>query len=759
VRTLFLATLLLGFAASLVGLGALVHHVYFDRDELPVLEPFIRFDLPTVGRVYDANGEVLLELAREYRRVLSYDELPAVVRDAILSAEDKNFFSHPGVDYSVFARVLWRNVARSLNASGSAAGPRRGLWFSQGGSTITQQIVRRHFLPHLTSREGRDTLTGNGFLPRLAVYAVGASATNKLVRKLEEIRLSLWLEEELQRHFGSQRRAKQEILARYASLFYMGRGRYGFAAASQYYFDKPLSSYSVDDADKAAVLAGILKCPRDCAPTPRNSERVLRRRNAILDLMAKNRQLTPEQARLALQAPLRLALQPERTTGPPAVIETVLSELKRLGNDRLSFEQLVRGRILVHATADGEIQALADAALETGLQRFEERHPESIGLIQGAVVVLGNADARILAETGGRQSYRDRSSSYVDFNRASDSRRQAGSAMKPFVYLAAFRLGASLDHEVPDQPIGVPAGDGQVKWIRNYDRRFEGVISVRQALAESRNAAATWIAQGIGIRDVVRTAEQLGIAAPPNAYISFALGASEVRLVELANAYRAMASGVAAEPHMIQRVSDASGSILFVANGDARPLAIDPLALWEIQEGLRGVIRIPRGTAHSLERGDFPIPVMGKTGTSSDFRDALFVGSTYGPQGITVAVRIGYDDNRGLGKRETGARAALPIFKEIMLGVYERQLAGPVPSFPQEMEQHITDYIVCAAAASGGAIGDAPDVIAPRTPLGGLDVVKFFADDELPWKDRPVSDRCGGRGLALNQPLSLAGDL
>jgi penicillin-binding protein 1A len=195
---------------------------------------------------------------------------------------------------------------------------------------------------------------------------------------------------------------------------------------------------------------------------------------------------------------------------------------------------------------------------------------------------------------------------------------------------------------------------------------------------------------------MIKTARELGIRSLLQPYITTALGASEVRLLELAGAYRAMASGILAEPHIIDRVTDAFGEVLYEASRSAAEIGSTDLRL--IQEGLRGVIRLPEGTAHALDSRDFPVPVMGKTGTTSDFRDALFVGSTYGPQGITVAVRVGFDDNRALGEKETGGRTALPIFREIMLRVYERQLVGPVPSFPREIEEGIDRYLVRYAA-------------------------------------------------------------
>jgi penicillin-binding protein 1A len=195
------------------------------------------------------------------------------------------------------------------------------------------------------------------------------------------------------------------------------------------------------------------------------------------------------------------------------------------------------------------------------------------------------------------------------------------------------------------------------------------------------------LAQAVGPDEVRRLARELGITTPIQLSPSAALGASEVRLVELASVYRAIASGVRAAPHVIDEVTGPSGEVLYRPSAGA--IVLRSAGLREIQEGLRGVVRIPGGTANSLNRGDFPIPVMGKTGTTNSYRDALFIGSTYGLEGITVAVRVGFDDNRSMGSRETGGRAALPIFREIMTRAYGDGLVGPVPRFPPEVEASI----------------------------------------------------------------------
>jgi len=697
------------FALLLFLPEALVYHVYFDRSGLPDLGPFIRFETPTIGEIYDARGNLLIELARQYRQTVSYDQVPKVLRDAILAAEDKNFFSHSGVDYRALLRVLDKTVSSSLGTWKDRTGFR--LLLPDGGSTLTQQLVRGYFLRDLTRNERSGVLVRDGLTPRLLSAALGVSATNMLLRKLEEVRLTLWLEHEMRRRFGSHEQAKREIFARYASSVYLGNGRYGIAAASQYYFGRSLSSYTAADAADAALLASIGKSPRDYAPRPGNP-RPLRRRNQTLALMARNGYIPEDLAKRAQAEPIRVMARIPIKTQAPAVIESVLDELGRHTVGSFVAEDLFQGHISVRSTVDQRVQTIANESLENGLALYEKRRPQAKGLVQGSLVLLRNSDGAILAETGGRQFFNDRRSRYSDLNRATGSLRQPGSAMKPVVYLAAFRMGLDLDTIVPDEPIEVPMGANRpVKEIANYDNQYKGLMPIRQALAESRNAATVWITREIGPDNVVRMARDLGIRTPLQPYLTTALGASEVRLLELADAYRAMASGLLAEPHVIERVTDASGKVLYEAattGRDVRSTGLSSTQLSLIQEGLRGVIRLPSGTAHGLDSRAFGIPVMGKTGTTSDFRDALFVGSTYGPQGITLAVRIGFDDNRELGANETGARAALPIFREIMLRVYKGGLVGPVPQFPREIEQGIDEYLAMQTALETVSRGATP---------------------------------------------------
>jgi len=683
-------------------------YLHFDRAMVPDPGPLVRFEFPTIGRVLDRHGDTLFEFAHEQREITQYADLPPVVRDAILAAEDKRFFDHDGVDYRSLPRVLakvrgsiW---AARLLSGGLQASDRQPAMFPQGGSTITQQLVRGVYLRRLTAQENSDALRDSGVVSLGLSLAVGARTANMALRKREEMRLSLWLEQALTTRFGSKRRAKEEILARYASLVYMGHGQYGFARAAEYYVGRPLASFTAEDAAAAALLAGITKSPRAYAPDAGNVTAATRRRNRILGLMATNGTLTPGRLRTARAAPLPAAVtRAEARERAPAVVAHVIEGLAHYAD--LGIESLLQGRIDITTTVDAGVQRLANEALEHGLDRYEARRPSARGRTQGAVVVLRN-DGQVLAEVGGRRLYRGRALTYTDYNRAVTSMRQPGSVMKPLVYLAALEQGdLTLDSLVPDEPISVPdARPGERKWIANYDGRYTGMIPLRVALAESRNAVAIWLATRIGIERVASTARRLGVQSPLQPYLTTALGASEVTLLELANVYRAIASGRTASPNLIQQIARRAGGLVpALPSMSPSGVTADADVLGEIQEGLRGVVRLPTGTAHALDAGAFPVPVMGKTGTTNDFRDALFVGSTFGPEGVTVAVRIGFDDNHSLGARETGGRVALPVFRELMLALYRQRLVGPVPAFPADMDERLDAFVARRAAEVAAA--------------------------------------------------------
>ncbi len=677
--------LLLPMVAAIACAVALGWHVLLDRRGLPELEPFLRFEVPVTGHVYDSRGFVLAEFAREKRRIVSYDDLPPIVQHALLAAEDKRFFSHPGVDYLALPRVIAKNIQHGARSVGRET---RQV-FAQGGSTLTQQLVRGWFLRDLTMREREPVLLAPTRGARVAAALFGVRAASKLVRKVEEVRIALWLERELEQRLGSKRRAKEAILARYASWVYLGGGCYGFAEAARHYFGRPLSSFTDEEAPEAALLAGVVRSAV-YAPGAPGSTRPLRRRNEVLALMAKSGWIAPSALRAFQDRPIALAARVAPPFVAPGVLRQTIRELASRGH---GLDDLLAGRVQVRTTVDVRIQALAVQALEDGLEAYGARHPERADDVQGAVVVLRNRDAGLLGEVGGRL-IAGRRGRYTDYDRATDALRQPGSSMKPIVYLAALRAGFGLDTAVVDRPIALPMGRGRPwKWIHNYDGRYLGVIPLREALARSRNAATIWIAREIGMQAILEAAAELGVETQLQPYLTTAIGASEVTLLELANAYRVMATGLRTRPHVLADIRDRDGHLLWEEREE--PIALDE-AVWPLrllQEALRGVVRFPGGTAHALDGAAFPVAVMGKTGTTSDFRDALFVGSTYGPDGLTVAVRIGFDDDSSLGAGETGSRAALPVFRDIMGSIYVQGLAGPPPAFPSSIEEGIDAYL------------------------------------------------------------------
>lgn len=710
IKITFYSCLAFFFLLSLAVIGYNIYYVYFDKNNLPSIEPLVRFEEPATGEMFDSNGRVIIQLAKEYRRVTAYEDIPLVVKEAILSAEDQRFFEHDGVDKTAIARSSLNNLLHSAITTSKFWDSNRKinpeLVFVQGASTITQQLVRLYFLKEIRSEEKNDKLVVENWETETLAHVpfVGIKNVNKLWRKREEARISIYTEKEFAKRFGSKQRAKQEILARFVSFVYLGNGRYGFDAASEYYFGKRIKQLSSGDVAEAAFLAGLIKMPISSKALIFTNQ--LSRKDHILDRMAISHYLSTSDAEQIKKIPIDFS--PIKTkTEAPSVVSDTLDEIKDYG---YNTDQFFEGRFAIYSTTNLSIQEIANQALENGLKEYEKRYPEAKDVVQGSTIILRNSDGAILAEVGGRQVFNSHKIAYTDFNRVKHSLRQPGSAFKPFVYLTALKDGWTLASTILDAPIAVPMGSIKVgnkwvrrppKWIANYDGKFKGTIRLRQALAESRNAPTVRLARMVKIEEVIKTAHTLGIKTSLQPYITTAIGASDVNLLELANAYRAIASGVLAEPYSVVKLTDRNGETIYQAKNTAKPIDVEDMALEQIREGLRGVVRIPGGTAHALDntiqhrspQEDFPIPIFGKTGTTNDFRDALFVGATYGLDGITVAVRIGFDDYRELGDKETGAKTALPVFREIMLNIYSRNLAGPAPQFPEEIEKNIDDYL------------------------------------------------------------------
>ena len=328
--------------------------------------------------------------------------------------------------------------------------------FHHGGSTLTQQLVRSYFLEARSSHEDGDVLFHHRLAPRLLSVVLGVPATNKLLRKLDEVRTALWLEKEMEQRYGSREKAKREIFARYASFLYLGNGRYGFAAGSDYYFGKPLSSYKLADAGKAALLAGINKSPRDYAPVP-GDPRPLRRRNEILALMVRNGYIPEVIAKRGQAEPIGCGAAPAQDRAP-AAIESVFAELRQHGVGRFEIQDLFEGRIAVRSSVHGGPDH-RERSSENGLALYTSAAAEGEGADPGLGCRAANADAAILAEAGGRQVYNDRDHAVLRLQPRQGLFAAAARRGAPMVYLTVFPAGLRLDTTVPDEPIAVDMGE------------------------------------------------------------------------------------------------------------------------------------------------------------------------------------------------------------------------------------------------------------------------------------------------------------
>lgn len=662
------------------------------------IKRLIKYEEPSVGEVYDTQGKIIIKVANEYRRINDFSDFSPIVIGAVLSTEDRRFFEHDGVDYWVLLTSVPWDVAgaswKVINRHRPYFKPT--LVMSRGGSTLTQQAVRLFLLSEITRKEKGERLIVDNWRTRILAKVIEVNNVNTILRKIAELREAIYVEKEFIKIFGSKQKAKEEIFARYANSVYLG-SCYGLGYCAEFYFGKSVNEFINEDAPKAALLAGMIKypLPKEFSLRREIPDKNLVRKNKILRLIAVNKYISQQDVTKFMRQDIVFVPIVEEKTSAPSVVNDIREELKK---DGFNSDDLFNGFIRVNSTIDLRMQDIVNIALENGLLEYEKRHPQYTGQIQGSVIILRNMDGAILSEVGGRKYYQGRTYKYSDINRVNRA-RQAGSAFKPFVYLTAYMNGWKPDNVITDSPFSVNMGYGR-GWhtIGNYDRKYIGAAPLETMLYRSRNVPTVKLTLAMGdgeksgMEKVAETVKMLGVESPIHSdvdhkgrrvyYITSALGASEMTLKELTNAYREMASGVSASPYIVSVVTNRKGKNVFKKDGEYSPSEISSQYLAMIQQGLRKVVVQPGGTAYSLTVEKFPVQVMGKTGTTNDFRNALFIGSTYGIEGLTVGVRIDFDDNRELGSGETGAKAALPVFKEIVKAIYENNLAGPAPQFP-----------------------------------------------------------------------------
>jgi 1A family penicillin-binding protein len=569
---------------------------------------------PSEGsQVLDRSGNRLGRL-RYVRRVnVPLARVPKQLLAAFIATEDRRFYYHNGVDWRSAGRAFVRNLS--------------DISFREGFSTITMQVVRNAFLPHLSSERS-------------------------LRRKLIELELARRLESTL---------TKQQILEMYLNVIYLGNGTYGVEAASRDLFGKSVSRLSLAEA---ATVAGLAKGPSIYSPR-RHPERARARRNLVLSLMVREGYVTAELATRAQAEPLRLAPAEWR---PPQDRSYALDPVRAVVDSVLGSAAATAGDLVVHSTLDAGAQRAAERAIRIqagAIQQISGARTRKAEL-EGAVIALDPRTGAIRALVGGRKSI------LRGFNRALDARRQPGSAFKPFVYAAALSAGYTPATLVDDSPIEVD-DEGHIWRPENFGGEYGGPLTLRRALMRSANAATVRVSQAIGERRIAALAHRSGIRSRMDAVPALALGALEVTPLELVTAYAPFANGgVRVEPYLVSRIETGDGTVLWHAPISEPERVLDEAEAFQITSMLRSVV--DDGTGRVLRQMGVRGPVAGKTGTTNNGADVWFIG--YTPT-LVAGVWFGYDSPRPIAPNASGGRLAAPAWARFYIdGWHERSPSG-----------------------------------------------------------------------------------
>ncbi len=738
--------------------------------DLPQMDDLVRYRPSTTTILYDIHGRPFGTFALERRVVVPYSELPLVLREAIISIEDKSFERNWGVNLFRAVGAAWRD----LHAKGRA----------QGASTLTMQLARNLFL----------------------------SSEKTYGRKLQEVVLSMQIE---------RRFTKEQIFALYANQIYLGHGTYGFEAGSEFYFSKHVRDLTLPEA---ALLAALPKGPEAYSPL-HYPDRALKRRNLVLSEMLHDRKITAAQAQAAQAAPLGLHIEAPANSIAPYFVEEVRRQLEK----QYGVEEVHGAGLRVDTTIDLDLQAAANKAILDGTATYERRrgwignlqnvvlagldadayrHPDWVQPVvegsyfhalvgevaadhavvrigskravmkladwrwtgdptadsflrtgdlvyvkvdkllpdgtfhalleqdsgaQASMMAIDNSNGEVLAMVGGRDF------ALSQFNRTTQSQRQVGSSFKPYVYTTAVEGGAKPTDIIVDGPTTFPTPSGPYT-PHNYEGDYKGAMTLLNAFAESRNIPALKLAARYGITHVIETAHRFGITSNIPAFLPVAIGSADITLAEQVGAYSVFPNdGIRIEPHYIRRVTEADGS----------PLAEVPIEVKEVisletaramMQLLRAVVTQGTGAAASQLKH----PLGGKTGTTNDYTDAWFVG--FSP-GVTCGTWIGFDDRQSLGEKETGARAALPMWMDFMRAAIATR---PNETFPTEgAPKRQLDVTMPDAApvkkpapasdtdSDSDDDSDAPAAASPAKPPG--DAAPQDAPDPVPAKPRSTA--------------------
>tara|TARA_B100000700_G_scaffold312803_1_gene396956 strand:+ start:1713 stop:4049 length:2337 start_codon:yes stop_codon:yes gene_type:complete len=711
--------LILGTFLSIVTLVGIISILWYYSNDLPDYKFLKNYKPPISSKLYSNDGQLLSEFSSEKRIFVPFNSIPTLVVNSFLSAEDKNFFKHPGVDAKGVLRAIVNNIS-NIFAS-------RRL---EGASTITQQVAKNFLLSNEVSID----------------------------RKLKEAILAFRIERAL---------SKERILELYLNQIYLGEGSYGIASASLQYFDKPIGELNYSEA---AMLAALPKAPSRYNPY-KNIELAKYRRNLVLKNLYDNKYISQIEFKKLSEKDIILKKR------KPVYLENsnyYVEDIRKLIVDKYGFDKVYKQGFTINTPLNLKLQEQATESLRSGLIKFDKKKgwrgpllnkkynsnwshnlkeyklEESIGWklsiikkvnrfsaeiettdgnkgiiefssidwtkknfedlleigdivytekikenkyslkqlpkVNGAIIVMDPYTGRILALSGGF-SFKN-----SEFNRATQALRQPGSAFKPFVYALALENGYTPATLVLDAPIVFDQGEDLKLWKpENYGKKFYGPSTLRIGVEKSRNLMTVRIAQNLGINKIANFSKSLKIYENPEELLSLSLGSSETTLMKLTSAYCSFVNGgKLINPKFIDRIQDSEGNTIF--NSETRecdgcgqisylskkiPKIINNFkqimskeTAYQMTSILEGTVK--RGTAKNLK--DLNLDLGGKTGTTNKNTDTWFIGFS---SNYVVGVYVGYDEPSSLGKFETGSRTAMPIFKDFVKNTVKKESARP----------------------------------------------------------------------------------
>ena len=706
----------LGILGAIVAIGGLAWIINHYGDDIPDYKSLKTYEPDVVTRVYTGDGQLMAEFATEKRIFVPIEVIPDMVVNAFLSAEDKNFYHHKGLDYIGIARAFINNLKNPSNL--------------QGASTITQQVAKNFLLTNERSYE----------------------------RKLKEAILAIRMERAME---------KDRLLELYLNEIYLGIGTYGVAAAAQHYFGKSLDDLTIEDA---AYIAALPKAPNNYHPV-RQKDRAIARRNWVIDRMAEDGHITKDEAEIAIAKDL---VTIDRETLKKSVRAPYFAEeIRRSLQKEFGSDGLYKQGLIVKSSVQPELQDIAAKALFDGLVAYDLTQgyrgdvatfdnlddwktklaeiPTQAGMlpswklavmlggrdlgfedgskgtlsqggldwggnrlktgsvimvewddaeklyrlrqvpeVQGAIVVMDPHTGRVLAVQGGWDY--DKS----EFNRATQALRQPGSSFKPFIYLTALEQGMTPASIIMDSPVSFSQGPGLPLWRpQNYSNEFYGPTTLRVGIEKSRNVMTVRLSDRIGMESIAATAKKFNIYENMQTNLASSLGSNETTLIQMVTAYGMLVNGgKKIEPSFIDRIQDRYGRTVSKRDNrecptcgpkikwqddmavptleDTREQVTPPQRAYQMVSILEGAVQ--RGTGIRLRNIGFP--VAGKTGTTNDAKDAWFIGFT---PNLVFGAYVGFDKPKSLGRKATGSSIALPIIEQFLTNANE---AGYIPSLP-----------------------------------------------------------------------------